>query len=245
MDDVIKLLGVAAWPTVTLIGLLMLGPGGYLMKFAKVLGESLSNFTVAIPELRDTALRMRSDVDTLVATARNVSTGFSEEYRGLEERIDKLSKRMSDQLFEVREVLDDLDKSKLVESQEELEKAFDGAVIDAVEDIALEPAEAQSPDDMMDSLKHEWDSLAEALKARLGNPEYFDKRQIGAMASRLSHGKRLNPITKEDAELISGLHSQYKRFIRLSGSKDEWLTPEVYRSFLAGVKTASDTLRGK
>ena len=242
METLIKVSEFAAWPLVTLVGLIMLGPGGYLVKFAKTLGEALSNFTVAIPELRDTALRMRSDVDTLLATAKTVSVGFSEEYKGLEERIDKLSKRMSDQLQEVREVLDELDKSKIVESQEEIEKSFDGEVADVVEALDAEPVADQSPDDMMESIKTEWDNLTEALKNRLGNPEYFDKRQIGAMAWRLSHGKRLRPIMKEEAELISGLHSQYKRFTRLSGSRDEWLTPEVYRSFLAGVKKALEVL---
>jgi hypothetical protein len=244
MDQIAKLLEVAAWPVVTLVGLVMLGPGGYLMKFAKTLGESVSNFTVAIPELRDTALRMRSDVDTLLATAKNVSTGFSEEYRGLEERIDKLSKRMSDQLLEVREVLDELDKSKIVEGQEEIEKAIDGEMVEAGDVMDVEVVVDKSSEEMMEAIKAEWDALTETLKARLGNPEYFDKRQIGAMAWRLSHGKRLNPITKEDAELISGLHSQYKRFVRLSGSKDEWLTPDVYRGFLAGLNKAVDALQG-
>lgn len=244
MDQIVKLLEVAAWPFVTMVGLVMLGPGGYLMKFAKTLGESVSNFTVAIPELRDTALRMRSDVDTLLATAKNVSTGFSEEYRGLEERIDKLSKRMSDQLLEVREVLDELDKSKIVESQEEIEKAVDGEIVEAGDLMDVAVVIDQSSEEMMESIKTEWDALTDTLKVRLGSPEYFDKRQIGSLAWRLSHGKRLNPITKEDAELISGLHSQYKRFIRLSASKDEWLTPEVYRSFLAGVNKAVDALQG-
>jgi len=244
MDQIIKLMEVAAWPLVTFVGLVMLGPGGYLMKFAKALGESVSNFTVAIPELRDTALRMRSDVDTLLATAKSVSTGFSEEYRGLEERIDKLSKRMSDQLLEVREVLDELDKSKIVESQEEIAKAIDGEIVEVSGVTDVGAAVDHSSEEMMESIKAEWDALTEILKARLGNPEYFDKRQIGAMAWRLSHGRRLNPVTKEDSELISGLHSQYKRFIRLSGSKDEWLTPEVYRSFLVGVNKAADSLRG-
>ncbi|HZG28502.1 MAG TPA: hypothetical protein VE079_08580 [Ensifer sp.] len=243
MEDFIRLCQAIAWPLVTLVGLILLGPGGYLMKFAKALGESLSNFTVAIPELRDTALRMRSDVDTLLATAKNVSTGFSEEYKGLEERIDQLSKRLSDQLAEVRDYMNELDKSKLGEVQESIEQALDGEQSEAEKSLRLEAGLELNSDEMMESIKAEWDLLTELLRGRLNNPEYFDKRQIGAMAGRLSHGKRLKPIAKADADFIAELHSQFKRFTRLSGSKDEWLTPEVYKGFLAGVKKASEALQ--
>lgn len=244
MQDIIKLVEVAAWPMVALLGVVLLGPGGYLLKYAKALGDSLGSFNRSIPELKDTALTLRSDVEMLVATAKNVSSVFSDEYKGLEERIDALSKKLSDQLSEVREVLDDMDKSKIVESQEEIAKALDGPGAVVVEEMLEEQAAGLSADEMMESIKIEWDSLVETLKERLGNPEYFDKRQVGSMAWRLSHGKRLNPISKAAAELIADLHSQYKRFIRLTSSKDEWLTPDVHRNFLVGVRKASDDLRG-
>lgn len=245
MQDTIKLVEVAAWPVVALLGVILLGPGGYLLRFAKSLGDSLGSFNRSIPELKDTALTLRSDVEMLVATAKTVSSVFSDEYKGLEERIDALSKKLSDQLSEVREALDDMDKSRIVESQEEIAKALDGPGAEVAQELLEEQQGAElSPDEMMEAIKIEWDSLAEKLKARLGNPEYFDKRQVGSMAWRLSHGKRLNPISKATAELIADLHSQYKRFIRLTSSKDEWLTPDVHHNFLIGVRKASDDLRG-
>lgn len=243
MQDIIKLVEVGAWPVVALMGVILLGPGGYLMKFAKTLGDSLGDFNRSIPELRDTALTLRNDVETLVDKAKNVSSVFSNEYKGLEERIDTLSKKLSDQLLEVREALDDMDKSKIIESQEEIARAVDVDNEAVDEQLPEEPTIELGADEMMESIKAEWDALTEDLKARLGNPEYFDKRQIGSMAWRLSHGRRLNPISKDEADLISGLHSQYKRFVRLSSSKEEWLTQDVYRGFIAGVRKALDGLR--
>lgn len=241
MDVIIKLLDVAAWPFVAIIGIVVLGPGGVLLAFTDRLGRSISDFTRAIPELKETAATLRSDTDTLVAKAQEITTRFSEEYRGLEERIDRLSKRISDQLTEVREALDEMDKSKIVEVQEEINRVVDGVLPDQETAIGTSDVEP-SPDEMMDTLKDEWDVLVETLRERLGNPEYFDRRQVGSMAWRLSHGRRTNKISKEDAELIAELHSQFKRFTRLSSSKDEWLTGDVFSSFLSGIRKAQSAL---
>jgi Sec-independent protein translocase protein TatA len=241
MDFVIKFLDVAAWPIVAIIGILVLGPGGVLLAFTDRLGRSIGDFTRAIPELKETASTLRSDTETLVAKAQDITTRFSEEYRGLEERIDRLSKRISDQLTEVREALDEMDKSKIVEVQEEINRVVDGALPDE-EAVLIPNGSDPSADEMMDTLKQEWDILAETLRERLGNPEYFDRRQIGSMAWRLSHGRRTNKISKDDAELIAELHSQFKRFTRLSSSKDEWLTGDVFSSFLSGVRKALGAL---
>ncbi|PDT06368.1 hypothetical protein CO666_01785 [Rhizobium chutanense] len=243
MDVVIKFLDVAAWPIVAIVGIVVLGPGGVLLAFTDRLGRSISDFTRAIPELKETAATLRSDTDTLVAKAQEITTRFSEEYRGLEERIDRLSKRISDQLTEVREALDEMDKSKIVEVQEEINRVVDGVLPDQETEIGTSDVEP-SPDEMMDTLKDEWDILVETLRDRLGNPEYFDRRQVGSMAWRLSHGRRTNKISKEDAELIAELHSQFKRFTRLSSSKDEWLTGDVFSSFLSGIRKAQSALTG-
>ncbi|NTE56094.1 hypothetical protein G6M78_13540 [Agrobacterium tumefaciens] len=241
MDFFIRFLDVAAWPIVAIIGIMVLGPGGVLLAFTDRLGRSISDFTRAIPELKETASVLRSDTETLVAKAQEITTRFSEEYKGLEDRIDRLSKRISDQLTEVREALDEMDKSRIVEVQEEINRVVDSSLPD--EESAIVATESEpSADEMMDILKGEWDTLVETLRERLGNPEYFDRRQIGAMAWRLSHGRRTNKISKEDAELIAELHSQFKRFTRLSSSKDEWLTGDVFSSFLSGIRKAQGAL---
>lgn len=96
MDAFVRILDVIAWPIVALVLVLILGPGGLLVRFADSLGKSLSDFTKSIPELRTTALAMQADVGTLLSKSRELSGGFSIEFQELEKRIDGISTKLGE-----------------------------------------------------------------------------------------------------------------------------------------------------
>jgi Sec-independent protein translocase protein TatA len=92
MDDVIKLTSAVAWPLVALVSVVVLGPGGLLMKFAESLGGALSNFTKSLPELKSTALTMRADADTLAAKSKDMAELFANEVYKIEQQIESLNR---------------------------------------------------------------------------------------------------------------------------------------------------------
>ncbi|MBY2968024.1 methyl-accepting chemotaxis protein [Rhizobium leguminosarum] len=252
MDELVKLLEVVAWPAVALVGLVMLGPGGYLLRFADAFGKALSDFNAAMPKLEQTALTMRSSVDAFTAQRREMSETMSKTATEVELRVTQLAATTSgivDQLTELNEktvvigdTVSQIDREKMAEAQQHLASTIDDA--DKVDEESRPSTEeaALSPDQMMTSIKSNWNTLTEVLRQRSGSRIAFDKRQIGSMAWSLADGRRNNPISREAAELVQELHSQYKRFVRLVNSKDEWLTPAIFQTFVGGVRKAIDEL---
>ncbi|RWO86520.1 hypothetical protein [Mesorhizobium sp.] len=243
MDIFLRLVDIMAWPFVALLALIILGPGGVLLRFTESLGSSISNFTKSLPELKSTALTMKSDVDTLVSRSRDMSEGVSKEFQEIEARIDRLSSRFLEAMTDVKAVVDEIDRGKIVESQLQIKEAISENPSNEDSEVSLaKSAEIiLSPDQMIDKMRISWTSLVENLKRRLGNAD-FDGRQIGTMAWKLADGRRSKPLTNSDADLIQNLHSQYKRFMRMQTSKDEWLTPDIFGSFQRGVEKANRAL---
>jgi DNA-binding ferritin-like protein (Dps family) len=243
LDIFLRLVDIIAWPFVALLALIILGPGGVLLRFTESLGSSISNFTKSLPELKSTALTLKSDVDTLVSRSRDMSEGVSKEFQEIEARIDRLSARFLEAMTDVKTIVDEIDRGKIVESQLQLKEAIsdNSNIEDSEEKLTKSTDVALSPDQMIDKMRISWNALVENLKRRLGSTD-FDGRQIGNMAWKLADGRRSKPLSNSDADLIQKLHSQYKRFMRLQTSKDEWLTPAVFGSFQRGVEKANEAL---
>lgn len=244
MDDVIRLLSVTAWPLVVLAAVIVLGPGGLLMRFAESLGAAVSNFTKSLPELKTTALTMRADADILAAKSKDMADLFATEVRKIEEQIENLAGKTTLTLRELKETIQEIDQSRVIDSQHQIQKATDLAEpFSAPVDLEVENVDTiATPDEMWDEIKYRWSDLCDKLRENMSNPEDFDRRQVGAIAWRLADRRRSNPISKEQAELIQELHTQFKRFTRLAATRDEWLLPEVFTSFISGLNLASGGL---
>lgn len=107
-----------------------------------------------------------------------------------------------------------------------------------VSDVTAEAA-GKSTAEMFDIVIGKWTNFTRTLEGRLKDAEIeYDMRKIGRGAYALTDRRRRNHITNEEADLITSLARQARRFTRLAESKDEWLTPEVYGRFAAGVETA-------
>jgi uncharacterized membrane-anchored protein YhcB (DUF1043 family) len=247
VDVALKFIDVLAWPTVALIAIIVLGPGGVLLRFTESLGSSISNFTRSLPELKSTAVTMRSDVETLVNKSKEMSAGFSEDFRKIEERIVALSTRLSEVMSDVKAVVEDIDRSKVVEEQVQIDRAVDIAASEEMPFRMETPSTQVEPmgfnvDQMYDQMRDSWTQIYDGLKAQLGEHE-FDGRQIGAMARKLTDGRRARRLGPRDAELIQRLYSQFKRFARMQSYKDEWFTPDIFHSFQRGAEEALRALR--
>jgi len=239
MAEWIPLIQALAWPVVALIGIIILGPGGVLLKFANSITGAISDFRKSLPELEKTALTLRADVNTLSERSKELSSGFSTQVRELEERIDAVSLKLTESFSDVKVVLEDLERSKIAEGQAEINKAVEAEVGASAPPDNNDPSTVVlSPEEMWESIRSSWYGLIEVFRARLGSSIPYDGRQIGALAWRLADGRRNNPIAGSDAALVANLHSQFKRFSRLQTSKDEWLTPALHEDFIRGVALA-------
>ncbi|MEG8220170.1 hypothetical protein OSJ57_05970 [Sphingomonas sp. HH69] len=220
----IEFAAAVAWPVVALIALLILG-------LSETLPRSIDKLAVSL-------LSIKSSVDEF----KQISEKFNDRQRTFNESLEWLVKADG----ELNRILVGLDSvqantTDLLLSQGERE------ISDVVGDEEDEPVREGattpelSPQQMYADIHRKWAELGELMEQRIGTTDY-DGRAIGAMARKLSHQNRKNAIAKQDGELIETLHSQFKRFARMSGTKDRWLTHEIYENFMRGVDKALKVL---
>ncbi|RZJ47202.1 MAG: hypothetical protein EON87_01785 [Brevundimonas sp.] len=222
MDGWLDFIARIAWPAVALVGILILGPGGVLRGIISDLSQSLLKITDAIQEFKATAADLGERVDTLKSSTGWVGD-LNAQLNGIQSKLESIS--ANTQFLAVNEGSRNIENSN--------PHAEDGG--DA-------PALLESPDEMLAVVQERWNELVEVLRDRLG-PDVFDARSIGAMAWKLVDGRRRHQISVEDAELISQLAAQMKRFTRLQSTREEWLTHEVYAPFVRGLERAVGILR--
>ena len=108
---------------------------------------------------------------------------------------------------------------------------------------AQAPQAPRSPEEMYSEMQDTWNSFVQTLSNKLTTiGKTLDARSVGTAAVALSDGRRARPLSREDVEFIANLHSQFKRFARLQASKEKWLSPEVWSTFLAGVAAAKEKI---
>ena len=90
----------------------------------------------------------------------------------------------------------------------------------------------------------EWQLFLDAFRKRLEEAKIAPNlRRIGRMTYDLADRRRKNPLPLETAELITALHAQYKRYVRLQTTKSDWLTKEVHDAFVQLVRTSIQELQ--
>lgn len=100
-------------------------------------------------------------------------------------------------------------------------------------------APPQTPDGRFDSMKASWGKFLDAFKARLESANIPPQlNRIGKMTYMLTDRRRKNPLAVETADLITALHSQYRRYLAMRA-----LSPEEHDDFVRLVKTAVDELK--
>lgn len=227
MSEWIELAKALAWPLVALIGLLILGPMGLLKDIVKALGLAIGDLSRLSSEFSKNTLTLRSDMEKFTSMSGSVSSEFAQRIGGLQR-----------EMTVVIAQIDKIEKSTASILRNEVET--DQQSIDPSFSPEPDPNEAAgtkhlTPDQMYDSIRHHWSGAVEMLQSVLKWPEDFDKRRVGEIAIEAADGRRKNGIDRELGEEIAALHSQFKKFVRLSQSKDQWLTHEVYTSFVAKI----------
>ena len=181
-DLIIKL----AWPIVTLIGILILGPGGVLVKVAK----EFTGITNAVADFK-------KHVSALVEAQRNLS-GSSEWILSLQTQLETLN-------LQIKQMRSDTDEIAIKESARSLEENEDSAAtLDSratSSDDSSATNETKTPDEMFQEIVIKWNECTAKIRNLVGLNAY-DGRAIGQMAWKLSHRSRNSAIEKKDAKLI-------------------------------------------
>lgn len=100
-------------------------------------------------------------------------------------------------------------------------------------------ASASDPDALYSDMMLEWDKFLGVFRQRLIEANIAPTmNKIGKMIYMLTDRRRRSPLPVETAELITALHSQYKRYTRLQGTRAQWLTAEIRDEFVRMVETA-------
>lgn len=219
-----ELLAETAWPIVALIALLILGPGGVLQR--------------SVGELASKLMSIKSSVDEFRAIAEN----FNDQQRSVQESLDWLKQADS----ELRRISSGLDSVRTNTNELLLtqgERAISDVVGEAeIEDQAVADApQGQTAQERYELIAGRWGAMTELVRQKIG-PDRYDGRAIGQMAWKLSHRARADAISKQDAELIESLHSQFKRFGRMRSTMDDWLTAEIFDNFMRGIEKAERSL---
>jgi hypothetical protein len=97
----------------------------------------------------------------------------------------------------------------------------------------IRPVE-KSPDELFADMKAAWERFTEVFRRRLEEANILPQmNRIGKMTYMLSDKRRKKPLPIETANLITALHSQYRRYIALRG-----IQPKEHDDFVQLVDTA-------
>ena len=221
-----EFLAATAWPIVALIALLILGPGGVLQR--------------SVGELASKLMSIKSSV----AEFRTIADNFNEQQRSVQESLNWLKeadgelRRISSGLDSVRTNTNEL---LLTQGEKAISDVVGEPEADAIEIGMIDAPQGQTAQERYDLISERWAAFTELIRQRIG-PDRYDGRAIGQMAWKLSHRARADAISKQDAELIESLHSQFKRFGRMRTTMDDWLTAEIFDNFMRGTERAERSL---
>lgn len=119
---------------------------------------------------------------------------------------------------------------------DELERLAEQSPQDAEDDRA-----ALSTDHMFSEMEEAWQQVKAVIQNRAkgaGITPYLMGTK--GVSSTVREMVEKGVITQRSAELATALSAQYQRFYRTSSPREEWLTPQVYKSFL---EAANETKR--
>lgn len=181
----------------------------YFAERQKEMTHAFGAATAASREMIEVAGNVRADLDSL----RDFVTDIQE----------KMSEYNADSIMKAR--------------LEEEEEAQPGTLFRK----SATPAAVQTPasSQQFESMKLEWNKFLDAFKKRLTEAGILPQlNRMGKMTYMLTDRRRKQPLPVETADLITALHSQYRRHVAL-----QRVSPEEHDNFVRLVKTAIDELR--
>ena len=96
---------------------------------------------------------------------------------------------------------------------------------------------------LYESMMESWEKFLDVFRQRLVEAKITPvMNRIGKMIYQLTDRRRRSPLPLETAELITALHSHYKRYTRLQGTRAQWMTREIHDDFVRLVETAIQEL---
>lgn len=102
-----------------------------------------------------------------------------------------------------------------------------------------EQSDSADPDTLYKNMMGQWDKFLAVFRQRLLDAGITPvMNRIGKMTYALTDRRRRSPMPLETAELITALHSQYRRYTRMQGTRAEWMTRQVHDDFVRLVDTA-------
>lgn len=148
---------------------------------------------------------------------------------------------LQDFIVEAQEKMSEYNADRITRAriEQENEDLPEGTFFKNFRNLAGGMAPPQTPDGRFQSMKNEWAKFLDAFKARLVEANIAPQlNRIGKMTYMLTDKRRRNPLPVETADLITALHSQYRRYLAL-----HTVTLEEHDEFVRLVKTAIAELK--
>lgn len=227
-----------AWPIITLIIFLIALP---------VLSRKLDLIAKALADLREAPEALTKTLERFQPTARAIA----DESQVTHSQLQALQERMSSVISEFRSASEELDKARaslefartaIEEDRIEVDTAAIKSLVGEANSVEL--SEESDVQEMHQKLIGNWKLLERELDARAASCGLtFDQKRPGALAYALTDRRRRNYLTREQADLITRLGRQYRKFDKLADQTEEWLTAESYSAFMSGVNSAREAIK--
>lgn len=220
-----------------------LGIGGLILA-ALTFSIQLWRYGPAIQRLN--RLEVLSQLYHLGETQREMTRSFGEAtaacvaMRLAAEDVRKYLDTLREFLEEVQEKNSETNASQIIQARWEQQQSElqPGTYFKRTRTINTPP---QTPEQLFESMKQEWAKFLVSFRGRLeeaGIPPQLNR--IGKMTYMLTDKRRRYPLALETAELITALHSQYKRQLAL-----RTVSLSEHETFVQLVNTAINELQKK
>lgn len=143
---------------------------------------------------------------------------------------------LQDFIVEAQEKMSEYNADRITKSriEQEDEGLPEGTFFKNFRNLAGGMAPPQTPDGRFQSMKNEWAKFLDAFRKRLEDANITPQmNRIGKMTYMLTDKRRKIPLRVETADLITALHSQYRRYLAM-----RVLSPAEHDDFVRLVKTA-------
>lgn len=232
---ILELTGQIPWPLAIAIGATLLA----LLVFTVQLGR----YGPAIKRLN--RLEVLSQLFHLAETQKEMTRAFGEATasangtRLMMLDLNKAMETFGDAITDIRTKVAEINADKITKEQLEAEQQELPPGTYYKRFAATTPP--QMPEQLFESMRLSWNKFLDVFRERLEEANIpVQLNRIGKMTYMLTDGRRKYPLPVETADLITALHSQYKRYIAL-----QRITPTEHDNFVQLVKTAILELQKK
>jgi hypothetical protein len=249
VTDLSRLIDVAAWPVASIIAIIVLGPMGYLEKWLSTISKNIGQLRELTTTLSTLTAELPTQIEALNVGVGKVTALTGPQTTKLADHVEGLNVLLTTALGKIEDVKKQTE-TLLIEQVEKMdletiELPQPGLEIKGAQqqgEPSDTPPEQRPSEQRLADINSAWTNLVNGLFARLGSPDWYDRRQIGAMAKYATDKRRKLPIEPELATEIASLHSQHKRFTILKSSADDWLSEEIATNFVRAVQKVSARL---